>query len=207
MSPILVVLAVGLSAPAADPLRFTAADAGKIPAGWTAARTGEGEGSVWKVTADASAKTGYVLTQTAAGPNKLFNLCVNDRLRFSDGTLSVRVKALDGKLDQGGGLVWRLTDANNYYLCRYNPLEKNLRVYKVVAGVRTQLAATEDLGVPAGAWFTVSVRHAGDKIDCSLDGKPHMSVADNAFPDAGKVGVWSKADAVSSFDEFAAEGR
>lgn len=98
------LLALGLVAPSAGPVRFAATDLGKVPAGWTAAKTGDGDGSVWQVTAD-NTVAGHVLTQTAAGPNKLFNLCVHDRTRFRDGELSVRVKPLAGKLDQGGGLV------------------------------------------------------------------------------------------------------
>jgi hypothetical protein len=195
-----VLLALALAA--ADPVPFTEDDVGKVPAGWAAAKTGTGTGSVWRVTRDTSAATGRTLTQTAAGPGKLFNLCVHERIQFRDGDLSVRVRALEGAIDQGGGLVWRLKDADNYYVCRYNPLEENLRVYKVVAGVRTQLATKEDVTVPAGEWFTVSVKHTGDKIECSLNGAKHLSVTDATFPDAGKVGVWTKADAITSFDRL-----
>src|SRR5262245_44068171 len=111
--------------------KFGKDDTGKVPAGWTADRTGKGEGSVWKVTADGTApsKTGYVLAQTAQGPSALFNLCVADDTKYKDLEATVAFKAVAGKIDQGGGIVWRYQDANNYYIARYNPLESNFRVY------------------------------------------------------------------------------
>src|SRR5262245_37365352 len=116
-----LLLAAGL--PAADagkPIRFSKEDAGKLPTGWTAAKTGQGEGSVWKVTPDETApgKTGHVLTQTAQGPNALFNVCVVGDVRGKDVEIGVAFKAVSGEFDQGGGLVWRYQDANNYYVAR-----------------------------------------------------------------------------------------
>lgn len=183
---------------------FTKADAGKPPKGWMVAKTGEGEGSVWPVTPDdtAPSKSGYVLAQTAEGPNPLYNLCVLADSSFKDGEVAVSVKAIKGKLDQGGGVMWRYTDAKNYYVCRYNPLETNLRVYHVKDGKRTQLATKEELTVKEGVWFTVSVKHTGKAIECSLDGKKLLDVTDDTFPNAGQVGVWCKADAHSHFDQF-----
>src|SRR5581483_4243869 len=104
-------------------------DTGKVPSGWTAAKTGMGEGSNWKVVADASAPsgTGSVLAQTAAGPSALFNLCILNEGRYRDVELIVSFKANRGELDQGGGLVWRYQDAKNYYVARMNPLEDNFR--------------------------------------------------------------------------------
>lgn len=183
---------------------FAKADAGKPPKGWVVARTGEGEGSVWAVTADDSApsKSGYALAQTAEGPNPLYNLCVLTDSGFKDGEVSVAVKAVKGKLDQGGGVVWRYKDAKNYYVCRYNPLETNIRLYQVKEGKRTQLATKEEVAVKEGAWFTVSVMQTGKVIECSLDGKKLLEATDETFPDAGQVGVWCKADAHSHFDQF-----
>src|SRR5262249_12272698 len=155
-----------------------------------------------KVVADDSApgKTGHALMQTAAGPNALFNVCVRDAGSFKDGEISVRMKAVRGELDQGGGIIWRYKDANNYYITRYNPLEKNFRVYHVVAGKRTQLATKEDLEVPAKSWITVEVKQTGEQIECRLNGKTHLTVKDATIKDAGKIGIWTKADAQSEFD-------
>ena len=172
------------------------------PKGWTAAKTGRGEGSVWKVVADdtAPSKARVVLAQTASGPKGLFNLCVADDASFRDLELSVAFKAVRGDIDRGGGLVWRYQDNDDYYLARMNPLEDNFRVYKVVGGKRTQLGTKEDLKAPSGEWHVITVAQAGDRITCLLDGRKYLEVKDDAITAAGKVGVWTKADAQTYFD-------
>jgi hypothetical protein len=182
---------------------FEEAEVGKFPAGWSAAKTGDGPGSVWKILEDPSAPRGpKVLAQTSSeGPKALFNLCVANETNFSDVDVSVAIKPREGEVDQGGGLVWRYKDANNYYIARINPLEDNFRVYKVVAGKRIQLGSAE-VEAPAGKWHTLWIVHKGDHIQCSLNGKLHLDVKDDSFKDAGKIGLWTKADAVSSFDDL-----
>jgi hypothetical protein len=188
---------------------FSKDDLGKLPKGWKAAQTGKGDGSVWKVVADDSApsKKGFVLAQTAESPNAFFNICVAEDTKYQDVDITVAFKALKGKLDQGGGVVWRYQDGDNYYIARMNPLEDNFRVYKVVAGKRIQLQTKEDLTVKAGEWHTIQVKMAGDHIECSLDGKKYLDVKDDTFKEAGKVGLWSKADAQSHFDGFTVAGK
>jgi hypothetical protein len=177
---------------------------GKLPTGWTAAKTGQGEGNVWKVVADdtAPSKSGLVLAQTAAGPSALFNLCVRQDGSYKDVELSVAFKAVKGDKDQGGGFVWRYQDANNYYVTRMNPLEDNYRLYHVIAGKRTQFAGKEELKVPTGTWHTLKMRHVGDTIECYLDGKKQIEAKDTTITKAGKVGLWTKADAQTHFDNF-----
>jgi hypothetical protein len=150
----------------------------------------------------APSKSGYVLAQTAESPSGLFNLCVLDDGKYKDLELSVQFKAMRGKNDQGGGLVWRYQDANNYYIARMNPLEDNFRVYKVVAGKRVQLESKEGLKVPAGEWHTIKVEQKGDRLECYLDGKKYLEAKDSTFKDAGNVGLWSKSDAQTHFDQF-----
>ncbi len=176
---------------------------GKLPSGWTIARTGEGEGSIWRVVEDKSAPGGsHVLAQVAAGPRPLFNLCVEDRPSLRDLDVSVAFKAVDGKIDQGGGVVWRYTDPNNYYIARFNPLEDNLRLYKVVDGKRVQLATKEALKAPAGEWHTLAVKMKSDSIECSLNGTKQLEAKDGTFAGAGKFGLWTKADAHTYFDKL-----
>src|SRR5258708_3934738 len=112
---LLTLSLLGADKPEAMRWNFEEAKVGQLPKDWSAAKTGEGQGSVWKVQEDETAPAGSkVLTQTSsAGPNGLFNLCVADKSRFGDVDLSVSMKALTGKLDQGGGLVWRYQDAKN----------------------------------------------------------------------------------------------
>jgi DNA-binding beta-propeller fold protein YncE len=179
---------------------FDSAEVGSLPAGWTAAKTGTGDGSVWKIQADATSPLGKnVLTQTSsAGPNPLFNLCIANEPQLLDVDLTVTLKALSGKVDQGGGPVWRYQDENNYYIARVNPLENNFRVYKVVGGTRTQLA-TADVETATGQWHTIRIEHQGDRIRCSCNGRPLLDVTDDAISQAGRIGFWTKADAVTSF--------
>jgi hypothetical protein len=187
-------------------LTLTRADLGKLPAGWQAAHTGQGTGSVWKVVADETApsKSGLALAQTASGPEGLFNLCVATKSKLGPSVLvRVSLKPIQGEADQGGGVVWLYQDANNYYITRYNPLEDNFRVYKVVAGKRTQLATVENIPKSAG-WHTIAVRHAGKEIICTLDEKHRLSVSDDTFSKPGLVGLWTKADARTHFDRFEA---
>jgi hypothetical protein len=184
--------------------RFDKTELGKTPAGWKAAKTGRGDGSVWKVAADETApsKHGLVLAQTAASPGSVFNLCVATEGQFKDLELSVSFKAMSGDSDQGGGLVWRYRDADNYYVVRMNPLEDNFRVYKVVAGKRIQLGSKEGLKVPIREWHVIKIVHVGRKIECYLDGTKQLEVEDDAFGTEGAVGLWTKADAQTFFDEF-----
>jgi len=185
-------------------VKFSKDDTGRVPAGWKAEKTGKGEGSVWKVVADdtAPSKSGFVLAQTSDDPDALFNLCVADDGSYKDVELGVAFKAVAGKKDQGGGLVWRYQDADNYYIARMNPLEDNFRVYKVVGGKRSKAFENADVKVPAGEWHTLKVKMAGDHIECFLDGKKYLDVKDESITKAGKVGLWTKADAQTYFDLF-----
>jgi hypothetical protein len=207
-----VVLSGVLAAPVsagegkARTFRFGKGDVGMVPAGWKAAQTHKGaNSSIWKVVADdtAPSKSGLVLAQTAQSPGAVFNLCVATDTRYKDVEVSVAFKAVRGDKDQGGGIVWRYQDADNYYIARMNPLEDNYRVYKVVAGQRIQLGTKEGLKVPVGEWHTLKIKTVGDHIECFLDGKKLLDVRDDTIAKAGQVGLWTKADAQTYFDNFA----
>jgi len=199
------LLAADKKAPA---LKLGKDDLGKLPAGWKAAQTGKGK-SVWKVVEDdtAPSKSGFALAQTSDDRDALFNLCVADEGRFKDVEVMVSFKAVAGAKDQGGGVVWRYQDANNYYVARVNPLEDNFRVYKVVAGKRSKEFQDAEVKVPAKEWHTLKVKMEGDRIECFLDGKKYLDVKDDSIAKAGKVGLWSKADAQTHFDQFRVKGK
>jgi hypothetical protein len=195
-----LALAAGVNGEATD-WKFEDARVGELPAGWSAAKTGDGPGSVWKVIEDdTSPALPRVLAQVSAeSPRVVFNLSVLDEPVLADVDLSVGLKAVAGRIDQGGGPVWRYQDHNNYYIARVNPLENNFRVYKVVNGERHQLD-TADVDAPAERWHLIHVQHQGTKIECWLDGELLLEAEDNAIPGTGRVGLWTKADAVTSFD-------
>src|SRR5205823_2312145 len=116
-----------------------------------------------------------------------FPLLIADGGSFRDLDLSVKFKAVSGKVDEAGGLVFRLKDANNYYMVRANALENNYRLYHVIAGRRVQFAGA-NFKVTAGAWHELRVEAVGNKITCSYDGVKKIEASDNTFKDAGKIG-------------------
>lgn len=174
--------------------------------GWRAASTGgQGPDASWQVRADSGAVSAprvVSLTSTNHSSEDRFNLFWSDRVKFTDGKLSISVRADEGAVDQGGGLAWRIQDANNYYICRINPLESNYRVYVVKAGVRRQLA-TARAAIDAKRWYRLEVEHRGQQIVCSLDGRALLEATDATIPAGGGVGLWTKADARTSFDDLA----
>lgn len=174
---------------------------GAMPLGWIAGKTGVGDGSVWKIQQDSTAPTGRkVLTQTSiAGPSGLFNLCVADQPHLVDVDLRVALKPLTGKIDQGGGLLWRYQNENNYYVARWNPVEGDFRLFKVINGQRTQLGDTVKIAAKAGEWHTITVEHRGALIRCGFDDNRLFELRDDSISKPGQIGLWTKADAVTSF--------
>jgi hypothetical protein len=151
----------------------------------------------WKV---AASDKGNALAQSAKNPNSVFNVTLISDTNAKDVNLTVRMKAIAGEHDQGGGLIWRAKDAKNYYLARYNPLEDNYRLYQVVDGKRTLI---QNVDIPhSDGWHTLRVTMKGDQIACYYDGKKYNEAKDSTFTEAGKIGLWSKADAQSQFDDL-----
>jgi hypothetical protein len=154
----------------------------------------------WYVVDDADNR---VLAQEAKNPDETFNVILVDRTSYKDLDISVKLKAVHGELDKGDGVVWRARDARNYYVARFNPLENNFRVYKVVNGVRT-LFKSADVTLGPG-WHTLRVAMTGGSIKCALDGKTYLDVTDDTFKEAGMIGLWSKSDAQTFFDDLTVE--
>ncbi len=181
---------------------------GPVPAPWKQASTKPDDPvAKWVIQADDTAPSApQVLALDAFASAKTFNLCWNPELKFRDGTIEVSVRSLAGEVDQGGGPAWRIRGAGDYYICRYNPLEKNFRLYVVVGGERKQLA-TADAPEPPKPWTRIGVEHVGDKIRCTMDGKTLLEATDATLPEAGGVGVWTKADARTAFDDLAISAR
>ena len=185
------------------------ADSDRIDRSWTfdgdapGAIAGGFAGAVgdWKVVAT---DEGKALAQTASSPDAVFNVVLAEGVKAKDVDLSVRIRAVSGENDRGGGLVWRAADAKNYYVARFNHLEDNYRVYKVVDGVRTMLQGTDVMH--HDGWTTLRVTMSGDHVECYLDGRKYLDARDSTFPDAGKVGLWSKSDARTQFDDLRLKG-
>lgn len=174
---------------------------GKMPEGFSSQVTGKGNLGRWGIIEDKTAHSQpYVLAQTSSENSGYhFNLIVIEDADYADLELEVKIKAMSGKEDQGGGLIWRYQDPNNYYIVRANPLENNFRVYKLVDGKRKQLASA-DLKITAEEWHTIKIINVDDKIQCFYNEKLYLEVSDNTFK-RGKIGLWTKADAVTAFDD------
>lgn len=185
---------------------FEEVPAGQLPEGWKVETTGSAaEPASWSVVADDTAPSkghALALTRTNHHSSGAFNLCWTDSILFQDGSIEVSMKPVSGEEDQGGGLVWRVKDQDDYYVCRANPLEGNFRVYVVESGKRRQLASA-DVEISSGEWHQIRVDQEGEHIVCSLDGKQLLEADDPTFPGEGGVGFWTKADAVSMFDDLA----
>lgn len=204
-------LAVFVSTGFAQVLTFDKDEAGKTPAGFSTALTGKGNSGVWVVTKDESAPSKpNVLAQTDMDDTGYrFPVCVFDSISATDVDVSVKFKPVKGEGDQAAGLVWRYKDKDNYYIVRANALEDNVVLYKVEKGKRTDLplvgrgqtyGAAEK--VPSGKWGTLRIVAKGNHFDVYHNNKRLFEVEDNTFGDAGKVGVWTKADSYTLFDDL-----
>jgi hypothetical protein len=115
--------------------------------------------------------------------------------------VTVRFKAVDGKVDQAGGVAVRLSDADNYYVVRANALEDNVRFYRVVKGRREQLGGV-NAKVTANEWHQLGLRAEGQRFTITFDGKQLFTASDASIAGAGKVALWTKADSVTRFDRI-----
>ncbi len=209
---ITVLLATGLITGVAQAVtvNFDKTEAGKLPPNWTATKTGTGEAQ-WAVVADDSAPSKpNVLKQSGVAT---YPVCIKEDTKLKDGYVEVKFKAISGKEDQAGGVIWRCQDADNYYIARGNATEDNVVLYKTVKGKRTSLDIVGRKGgygvkepVPFGTWHTLRVEFVGNKFTVIFNGKKLFDVQDDTFAEAGKVGLWTKADSVTLFDDFSYGG-
>jgi hypothetical protein len=130
-----------------------------------------------------------------------FPICIRDDTKLKDGFVEVKFKPVAGKEDQAGGVIWRCKDADNYYIARANALEDNVTIYHTIGGRRVAFKNTNTKVAP-GAWHMLRVDFAGNTFTVTFDGKKVIEASDNSLTDSGKVGVWTKADSVTLFDDF-----
>jgi hypothetical protein len=201
----------GAVAAEAQTFAFDDDKAGGPPKGMTCVLTGKGRPGSWQVLGDATAPSApHVLAQTDAdGTGYRFPVCVADGLAAQDLALSVRFKPVSGQVDQAAGLVWRYRDADNYYIVRANALENNVVIYKVEGGRRTDLPLKGEgrtygkkFTVPSGVWSTLAVNVKGNLFEVVFNGAKLYAVEDATFSGPGRVGVWTKADSVTHFDDL-----
>lgn len=200
--------AAALAQPAAPKtFRFDADPVGSPPAGFEFARTGQGAEGKWVVHDDKDQPGNRVLVQESADPTDYrFPLAVVKEGSYRDVTLSVRAKPVSGEVDQGFGMVWRYKDANNYYITRCNADEDNCTIYHTVAGRRRPFQ-NKPIKVATKTWHILKMEATGNHFVVWFDSTKVLDAIDDTFNDAGRVGLWTKADSVIQFDDFTIEGR
>lgn len=184
------------------PMRIWSFEEPGLPAGWAVAETNsDGTPARWESAADPAAPDGARVLRLAETENSgaTFNLLLSSDPFPADLDLSVRLRADSGKVDQGGGLLWRAQDADNYWITRWNPLENNLRLYVVRAGER-RTVADAILDAPAAGWHELRVVAVGASVRVTFDGMELLTAEDAELAEGGAIGLWTKADAATSFD-------
>jgi hypothetical protein len=182
----------------AETINFDQEKPGSLPNGWFAGVTGTGLPK-WAVETDPTAPSQpNVLKQSGEGS---FPWCVKKDASLTDGVVEVKFKSISGKEDQAGGLIWRWKDGDNYYVARANALENNVSLYYTKAGNRKTIKHV-DAPVSPNEWHTLKVTFSGKHITVALDGKTYIDLDDNHISGSGAVGVWTKADSITAFDDF-----
>jgi hypothetical protein len=182
---------------------FDKASIGSLPTALTCGVTGRGQPK-WTIEADPTAPSQpNVLKQSGSGT---YPWCVWKGASITNGYAEVKFKPLEGSEDQAGGLVWRWKDGNNYYVARANALENNVSLYYTESGRRITIRYV-DAPVARNQWHTLRVEFAGQDIKVLLDGKQYITQQDRHISGPGAVGVWTKSDSVTAFDDFLFDGK
>jgi len=184
---------------------FESNQIGATPEGWAATLTGKGDPK-WTVESDETAPSkSNILKQSGRAT---YPLLLKNDTNIKDGFIEVKFKAIAGSQDRAAGVVWRAKDANNYYVVRANALEDNFVLYKTVNGARSALDIVGRKGgygvavpVPANTWHSLRIEFKAARFGASFNGKQLFEVEDSTFTDAGMVGLWTKADSVTLFDQ------
>ena len=199
--PLITLLVTKMSL--AQTINFDKEKEGTVPQGWTGTKTGKGEAK-WFVEKDETAPSKpNVLKQSGEAA---YPICIKDDTSLKDGFVEVKFKSVSGKEDQAGGVIWRCKDSNNYYVARANALEDNVTIYYTVHGRRTEKNRTS-MKVSPNEWHTLRADFQGHHFTVTFDGKKAIEWDDNTFKEAGKVGLWTKADSVTLFDDFSYGGK
>ena len=185
---------------------FEADAIGGSPKGWTATKTGRGD-PIWTVEQDPTAPSKLKIVKQSG--QATYPLLLKDDSNIRDGFIEIKFKAVAGTQDRAAGVVWRAQDANNYYVTRANALEDNVVLYKTVGGVRSHLEIVGRKGgygvtakVPANQWLALRVEFNAGRFKVIYNREAMFEVEDATFVGAGMVGLWTKADSVTLFDEI-----
>jgi len=198
-------------------VNFDAGAPGKMPPGWTSTMTYAGAPPHWEILKDPSAPSPpNVLAQISSDSNEIRGpLAILNKVNVKDGDLSVKIKPVSGNRDRAGGLVWRYHDPDNYYLLQAESLRNHIVLYKVKDSKRTPLVAKGmpprtygvEHPVPANQWSVLKVQFRGPLFSVYFNHRRLFQVVDSTFADTGKVGLSTRADSVTYFDDFRIAGK
>jgi hypothetical protein len=202
MRPLSLLISFGLLASSGKVVNFDSGQVGRAPSGWTFV-SNAGPAPNWEIRKDQSAPTQpYVLAQLSKADGGQCPLAIYNNVSLRDGDVSVRIKAVSGREDEAGGVIFRYQNPANYYVARENALTHNVAIYKVENGQTKQITPAVPHNISPEAWniFKVSVR--GSRFQVYLNHHRILQGWDKTFPGPGKVGLWTKADSVTYFDDF-----
>ncbi len=197
------VVAQGETASPAQIWNFDREQPGTLPGEFSIGTLFDGRpAGNWQVLATDRAKSPpHVFAQVMAkGAEHAYKVVLIKEAIASDLNLEVSFLPIQGQADMGGGLIWRAADDRNYYLARANPLEQNIRVYRVEKGVR-HLLENFDQTIEVRQWHILRVTHRGCQINIFYDNKQVFDLCDKTFH-GGMIGLWTKSDAVTYFDDL-----
>jgi hypothetical protein len=182
----------------AEMTNFDDLKTGGLPPNWIGAHTGSGQVK-WSVEKDDSAPgKPNVLKQSGEAT---FPVCIKHDVKIENGFVEVKFKPISGKADQAGGVLWRVKDKDNYYVTRANALEDNVTIYHTIKGLRKSFKSV-DVKVTANEWHTLRADFDGSQFVVTFDGRKVIEANDDSITGAGAVGVWTKADSITLFDDF-----
>ena len=186
-----------------ETINFDHDKTGALPAGWKAGVTGRGS-PAWSIEKDDSAPSPpNVLKQSGSGT---FPWCVKSDTSIQNGSVEVKFKPISGREDAAGGIIWRWKDGDTYYVARANALEDNVSLYHTTNGRRNTIKYVS-APVAKNQWHSLAVEFNGKSIRVALDGKVYIEQDDDHISGAGAVGLWTKSDSVTAFDDFSFTSR
>jgi hypothetical protein len=201
MRPLSLLVSFGLLASSGKIVNFDSGQAGRAPSGWTFTEANPASVPRWEIRRDQTAPTPpYVLAVSDARDG--FPLAIYNDVSLRDGDVSVRIKAVSGRADQAGGVVFRYRDSNNYYVARENALARNVAVFRVENGQAHQITPAVPHDISSNTWNILKVSVRGNRFQVYMNHRRILQAWDKTFNGWGKVGLWTQSDSVTYFDDF-----
>lgn len=179
-------------------VNFNSVKPGELPPNWIGTQTGSGKAKWSVVKDDFAPNKPNVLKQSGEAT---FPVCIKQDAKFENGFVEVKFKPLSGKEDQAGGVIWRVKDKDNYYVTRANAREDNVTIYHTIKGARNSFKSV-NVKIASNQWHTLRADFNGTHFVVTFDGKKVIEADDDSIIGKGAVGVWTKADSVTAFDDF-----